>query len=88
MTLRYSFSRAYVFGRVTSFLSQDEPGPTELERDGYTLFDAGGGFRFSEAIELRLMVRNLGDRRYYAAADNAADLATGRVVSLAVSGGF
>lgn len=88
VTLRYSFSRAYVFGRVTSFLSQDEPGPTELERDGYTLFDAGGGFRFSEAIELRLMVRNLGDRRYYAAADNAADLATGRVVSLAVSGGF
>ncbi len=88
VTLRYSFARAYVFGRVTSFLSQDEPGPTELARDGYTLFDLGGGFRFSEAIELRLMARNLGDKRYYAAADNAADLATGRIVSLAVSGRF
>lgn len=86
VTLRYSFDHAYVFGRVSSFRSQDEPGPTELARDGYTLFDAGGGFRFSEAIELRLMVRNVADKRYYAAADNAADLATGRIVSLALSG--
>ncbi|MEO8196898.1 MAG: TonB-dependent receptor [Thermoanaerobaculia bacterium] len=88
VTLRYSFATAYLFGRVTSFLAQDEPGPTELARDGYTLFDLGGGYRFSEAIELRLMARNLGDKRYYAAADNAADLATGRIVSLAISGRF
>jgi len=86
VTLRYSFSRAYLLGRVASFLAQNEPGPTEFERPGYNLFDLGGGFRFSEAIELRLMVRNLADKRYYAAGDNAADLATGRIVSLALSG--
>jgi hemoglobin/transferrin/lactoferrin receptor protein len=86
VTLRYTFSRAYVFGRVSTFLSHDDPGPTEFERPGYSLFDVGGGLRFTEALELRLMVRNLGDKSYYSAADNAADLATGRIVSLALSG--
>ena len=86
VNLRCSLGRAFVFGRVTGFLEHDEPGPNELERPGYTLFDLGGGFRFSDAIELRLLVRNLGDRRYYAAPDNAADRAMGRSVSLALSG--
>ncbi|MBP7588270.1 MAG: TonB-dependent receptor [Thermoanaerobaculia bacterium] len=85
-TLRYSFGRAFAFGRVATFLEKDDPGPTELARPGYTLFDLGGGFRFSEAIELRCLIRNLADKRYYGSPDNAADLATGRVVSLALSG--
>ena len=86
LTLRCSFGRAFAFGRVATFLEQDEPGPTELARPGYTLFDLGGGYRFSDAIELRLLVRNAGDKRYYGAADNAADRATGRIVSVALSG--
>lgn len=86
VNLRYSMGRAFAFGRVTTFLEHDDPGPTELARPGYTLFDLGGGFRFSDAIELRLLVRNLGDKRYTAAADNAADLAMGRSVSFGVSG--
>lgn len=86
VTLRCSFGRAFAFGRVATFLEHDEPGPTELARPGYTLFDLGGGYRFSDAIELRLMIRNVGDKRYYAAADNAADRATGRILSLALSG--
>ena len=43
LTLRCSFGRAFAFGRVATFLEQDEPGPTELARPGYTLFDLGGG---------------------------------------------
>ncbi len=86
VTLRYSFGRAFAFGRVATFLEKDDPGPTELGRPGYTLFDLGGGFRLSEAIELRCLVRNLADKRYYGSPDNAADLATGRIVSLALSG--
>ena len=86
VTLRYSFGRAFAFGRLAAFLDHNEPGPTELERDGYTVLDLGGGYRFSDAIELRFMARNVGDKRYYGAADNAADLATGRIVSLALSG--
>ncbi|MEO7972222.1 MAG: TonB-dependent receptor, partial [Thermoanaerobaculia bacterium] len=88
VTVRYSFTRAYAFGRVTTFLSHDEPGPNEFERPGYTLFDLGAGYRFSEAIEMRVTARNVGDKRYYSTPDNAADLAAGRVVSLAVSGRF
>ncbi|MBP9824927.1 MAG: TonB-dependent receptor [Thermoanaerobaculia bacterium] len=86
LTLRCSSGRAFAFGRVATFLEQDEPGPTELARPGYTLFDVGGGYRFTDAIELRLLVRNAGDKRYYGAADNAADRATGRIVSVALSG--
>ncbi len=86
VTLRYSFGRAFTFGRVATFLDQDEPGPNELERDGYTLFDLGGGYRFNDAIEVNLIVRNVADKRYFSAADNAADLATGRIVSLSFSG--
>lgn len=86
LTLRCSFGSAFAFGRVATFLEQDEPGPTELARPGYTLFELGGGYRFSDAIELRLLVRNAGDKRYYGAADNAADRATGRIVSVALSG--
>ncbi len=86
LTLRCSFGRAFAFGRVATFLGQNEPGPTELARPGYTLFDLGGGYRFSDAIELRLLVRNAGDKRYFGAADNAADRATGRIVSVALSG--
>jgi outer membrane receptor protein involved in Fe transport len=85
-TLRWAFDRGYVFGRVTTFLSHDEPGPTELARPGFTVFDLGGGWRFTEAIELRLAVRNAGDELYTAAADDAADRAVGRSVTLAVSG--
>ncbi len=86
VTLRHSFGRFFAFGRLFTALELDEPGPTELARAGYTLVDLGGGFRFSEAIELRLLVRNVGDRRYTAAADNAADRAVGRSVSVALSG--
>jgi len=86
VTVRYAFGRAFAFGRVATFLAHDEPGPTELERPGYTLFDLGGGYRFRDAIELRLLIRNLGDKRYYGSPDNAADRAIGRSVSLALSG--
>ena len=86
VTLRRSFGKAFAFGRVFTALEQDEPGPTELARPGYTILDLGGGYRLSEALELRLLVRNAGDRRYFAAADNAADRAVGRSISLALSG--
>ena len=85
-TLRWSFDRGYVFGRLTAFGRHDEPGPTELERPGFTVADLGGGWRFTEAIELRLTVRNAGDKLYTAAADNAADRAVGRSVTLGIGG--
>jgi outer membrane receptor protein involved in Fe transport len=85
---RRSFERGYAFARLASHAEKDDPGPTELERAGYTLVDLGGGFHLTEAIELRLAVRNALDRDYFGAADDAADRSPGRSVTLGVTGRF
>lgn len=87
-TLRWSFGRGYAFGRVTSFLRHADPGPTELERPAFTVFDLGAGFRLSRHLELRASVRNLADRGYFASPDESADRAAGRVISIGFSGHF
>ena len=86
ITVRRSFGRWFGYLRLAGAVRHDEPGPNELERPAYTLLDGGGGVRFSDRLELRLAVRNAGDRRYTAAPDNAADLAAGRGVTLSLSG--
>lgn len=86
MTLRYSFGRAFAFGRAATFLEKDDPGPTELGRPGYTLFDLGGGFRLSEAIELRCLVRNLADKLLRLARQCRRPRHRQGIVSLALSG--
>ena len=85
---RRSFSRGYAFARVALHLDKDDPGPTELERDGYTLVDLGGGFHLTAAIEPRLAVRNAADEDYFGAADNAADRSPGRSFTFGVTGRF
>jgi outer membrane receptor protein involved in Fe transport len=53
---------------------------------GYTVVDAGVGFRFTEALELQLLGRNLTDRAYFGTADSTAVLASGRTVQLSLRG--
>ncbi len=86
LTARRSRGRGFAFVRLSGALAHRRPGPTELARPAYALIDLGGGWRMSERLELRLSLRNAADRRYVAAPDNAADRATGRSVSLALSG--
>jgi outer membrane receptor protein involved in Fe transport len=88
LNVRRSFGSLYALGRVTTFREKDDPGPNELERPGFTLFDLGAGYRFNDRVELRAMVRNVGDKLYFAAPDNAADRAIGRSFSVGVSGRF
>lgn len=88
VTLRYAFSKGYAYGRVNAFLEKDDPGPSEFSRPGFTTFDLGGGYRFGRGLEVRLIARNLTDKRYFAAADNAADRALGRSFTVGLSGKF
>jgi len=86
--VRWSGERLYGWLRGAVFLDKDDPGPTEVERPGHELIDLGGGYRLSDALEVRLVVRNLGDVRYYGSPDEAADRSPGRTVGLGLSGRF
>jgi outer membrane receptor protein involved in Fe transport len=88
VNLRKTFGSFYAFGRVSAFAEKDDPGPTEEVRPGFTIYDIGGGWHINQRLELRAVVRNLGDKLYFAAADEAADLSPGRSITVGLSGRF
>ena len=55
----------------------DEPGPTEQERPGYSLLDAGLGVRVGSRLDVDLIGRNLLDKAYLVTPDARATLAPG-----------
>jgi outer membrane receptor protein involved in Fe transport len=59
-----------------------------VERPGHTLVDAGAGWRIREPLELRLLGRNLTDRRYRDSADEVASLGRGRSFSIGLVGHY
>lgn len=69
--------RAFADLRVSAYAPDDRPGPSERYLPGYTLVDAGGGYRLSEQVELRFLARNLLDRKYLLSPDSRAVLAPG-----------
>ena len=85
-TLRWANEHLFAYGRVASFQEDDRPGPIEVERPGYTTFDLGAGWHFSDFLELRLVGRNLFDERYWESADATATLARGRAFTLGLVG--
>jgi outer membrane receptor protein involved in Fe transport len=50
------------------------------------LLDLGAGYHLNDKLELRLIIRNLADELYFAAADAANDRSPGRSFTLALSG--
>ena len=85
---RWTSGAFSIHGRATVVGSKDEPGPAERARPSYELFDLGASWRAAEAFELRLLVRNLADEYYIAAADELAAPSPGRTIQLGVSGRF
>ena len=85
---RWAKGDGYVHARATIVLDKDDPGPAERSRPSYELFDLGGGYRFHEAFELRVLVRNVTDEFYIAAADELAAPSPGRTLQVGVSGRF
>jgi iron complex outermembrane receptor protein len=81
-------AKLWWMARAAVFADDDRPGPTEQERSGYAVFDAGIGWRFSRSIEIGLVGRNLFNESYLASADEDAVLAPGRSVQLSIRGSF
>jgi outer membrane receptor protein involved in Fe transport len=76
--LRREFDRGYGWVRTGLYGRLDEPGPTEQERPGFALLDAGVGVRLGRHVEVDLVGRNLLDKAYLVSADARATLAPGR----------
>jgi outer membrane receptor protein involved in Fe transport len=82
-TLRKQFGeRAFGQVRVAYFSDDDHFGPTERAVPGYTLVDAGAGYRIARPLELRVLGRNLLNEELFASQDVRTVLAPGRSVAL------
>ncbi len=88
LTLRWNGERGNAFVRGVAYMEDDRPGPTEVERPGHTVLDLGAGWRVWEPLEIRLLGRNLTDRRYRDSADEVASLARGRSFTIGVVGRY
>ena len=88
LSLRWGGERGFAYVRGLVVLEDDRPGPIEVERPGYSTADLGLGWRIREPLEIRLVGRNLTDRRYRDSADEVASLARGRSVSLGLVGRY
>jgi outer membrane receptor protein involved in Fe transport len=87
-TLRWSGERGFAYLRGSYFLRDERPGPTEVERPGQSVWDLGIGWRITEPLEVRLLGRNLTDRRYRDSPDEVAPLARGRSFSVGLVGRY
>lgn len=82
LTLRWAGAGGFAYLRARAMQRDDRPGPAEVERPGFSVLEAGAGWRIREPLELRLVGRNLTDRRYRDSPDEVASLAAGRSLSL------
>jgi outer membrane receptor protein involved in Fe transport len=88
LTLRWGGARGFAYTRGIFVAEDDRPGVAEVARPGYSTLEAGAGWRFVEALELRVIGRNLTDRRYRDSADEVASLARGRSFSVGLVGRY
>jgi outer membrane receptor protein involved in Fe transport len=82
-TLRKAIGeRAFAQVRAAYYSEDEHFGPTERAVPGYTLVDAGAGFRVVKQLELRVIARNLLNEELFASQDVRTILAPGRSASL------
>lgn len=84
-SIRWAVERTSAFVTASAYGSDDDPGPVEAERDGYVTADAGIGWRFLPAFELRLVVRNLTNAYHFGSADAVASYAPGRSFMIGIN---
>lgn len=86
VTLRRSAARGSLFATLSAFARDERAGPVEAPRAGQATIELGGGWWWTRSLELRVVVRNAANRTYFASADAAAALASGRSVVVGISG--
>jgi hemoglobin/transferrin/lactoferrin receptor protein len=74
--------RAFGQLRMACLAKDDRPGPSEVAAPGATVIDVAGGWRFTQHLEMRGLVRNLLDDSYYASPDPRWVWAAGRSASV------
>jgi outer membrane receptor protein involved in Fe transport len=75
---KYSPGRFWIEPRVTMTSDVKNPGPLEIETDGYLLLDTIVGFKVNNSLTLVAIVQNISDATYRASADEAGVDAPGR----------
>jgi hemoglobin/transferrin/lactoferrin receptor protein len=70
-------TRGFAQLRVGAYARDTRPGPTERATPGYAVVDASGGWKLSDALEIRILGRNLLDREYLVSPDRRTVLAPG-----------
>jgi hemoglobin/transferrin/lactoferrin receptor protein len=81
-------ARAYGQVRAAVSAADDRSGPSEIPAPAARLIDVSAGWRFTPAIELRGIARNLLDEAYYASPDPRWVYAPGRSASLTLAFDF
>jgi len=75
---KYSPGRFWIEPRVTMTSDVKNPGPLEIETNGYLLLDTIVGFKVNNSLTLVAIVQNISDATYRASADEAGVDAPGR----------
>ncbi|HYH07330.1 MAG TPA: TonB-dependent receptor [Thermoanaerobaculia bacterium] len=84
-SLRWAARQMSAFTTISAYGRDEHPGPVEVERPGYTEVDAGFGWRFTPAFEVRMVVRNLTNAQHAGSPDEVAALAPGRSITIGIN---
>jgi len=86
--LRWRNGGTSVGGALSWFDDDYRPGPSEVDRAGWTTLDLHVSRELTRSLELRLVASNLTDATYYASADAISALAAGRSFGITLAGRF
>jgi iron complex outermembrane receptor protein len=86
--LRWRRGATTMTGAVSWFDDDTRPGPSEVERSGFTTLDLSFSRQLTRALDLRVVAGNLTDAAFYASADSISALAPGRTFGLTLAGRF
>jgi hemoglobin/transferrin/lactoferrin receptor protein len=84
LVARHSVRGVSSYLRVAAFASHRSAGPTEVPTPGYSLVDAGAGWRMNRRLQLLGVMRNLLNERFYSSAGPRWVYAPGRHGSLTI----